>query len=93
MPYIQSMTRKKSADDSLIIPVVEVWFLNIKFKFLSHKKAKEEVIHKIHKDKRSQRMKQFYSNTFRRITPSSVGKLIELNVEASLTICLCEFCG
>ena len=25
-------------------------------------------------------MKQFYSNTFRRITPSSVGRLIELNV-------------
>ena len=41
------------------------------------------VINKIHKDKWSERMKQFYSNTFRRITPSSVGRLIELNVEAS----------
>ena len=40
------------------------------------------VINKIHKDKWSERMKQFYSNTFRRITPSSVGRLIELNVEA-----------
>ena len=35
------------------------------------------VIHKIHKDKWSERMKQFYSKTFRRITPSSVGRLIE----------------
>ena len=39
------------------------------------------VINKIHKDKWSERMKQFYSNTFRRITPSSVGRLIELNLE------------
>ena len=41
-----------------------------------------DVIHKIHKDKWSERMEQFYSKTFRRITPSSVGRLIELNVEA-----------
>ena len=40
------------------------------------------VINKIHKDKWSERMRQFYSNTFRRITPSSVRRLIELNVEA-----------
>ena len=45
-------------------------------------KNKANVIHKIDKDKWSERMKQFYSKTFRRITPSSVGRLIELNGEA-----------
>ena len=46
------------------------------------------VINKIHKDKWSERIKQFYSNTFRRVTPSSVGRLIELNVEAARTTCV-----
>ena len=49
------------------------------------------VIHKIHKDKWSEKIKQFYSNTFRRITPSSVGRLIELNVEAARTTCVQVF--